>query len=1156
MTKGCEANSRFGFMHKICKLRRKIMNYKLITMVSLVILGFCARATTLFFAGDSTLHSRKYISTDDTADTRCLGSWCDEIENVVHAHVNVVNLAYSGTSTKSFIDEGRWAELLSCVQAGDWVYIQFGHNDQKDNDLRRYAPAAGAYTENLKRFVADVRARHAYPVLGTPMARRFFRKDDPNRVQDGLHEYPDVVRRLGRELNVQVVDMNAFSRELIETTAKDETLTWFRAYVEGTDMTHPTVKGAKIIAKKFIEKVKGSGTDFAKLFRSDYENIITAQNVTDAWLETSAGECWQLDWAWREREVPLTANLQPKLEAFDKDGKSVFCQNVGRRQQRVFDPKDLSVQKWRVYASVARADGVKLPDPHYSLARVTLPSSTQKIRLSVSRSGDRVNICDVRMGGVKLSSIPSQPHHHYPKIDDSAQQVLTDEELDTVLAARKKCYPKIVRRGDRSELLVNGCVILPRIWKTTPHDCPARLPAIGQSSDKGFDVMLVCFAPNSCKAEPGDSGGIWRIDGSVDSGKVQRELRRYLKRAPNAMLMLCLSMTPPPGWAENHPSEIYRNELGKFGIFTNCRITDFRDTIVYDAKKNESPAFSYTSTQFAQDGASFLEKLFAAIEEMPEGKAVIGIYCCGGSDGQWLDEFDNYVPGRQAADYSDCAKAGFARFRRIKYGRDDIEVRVPSAKEFWDESRQHYAIGRSTLMSDWCEFLSRSTTEMRLAFARGIKKGSKGRVLVGGYSPNSGIAGYPLISQTYSKGLYESPYYDFFAAVPSYEREHADPVIAAIFDGSCLNRNKLYVSELDLRTPDVCNWGFWGNEFWVENHDVSTFRRKALCFAMNAVTHGGAYHAYDMDGGWYATEAAQATWKRVNEICGMAHAMPMSNERIAFVGGERYWDFQSFATGRVFSYMLRELPRTALSFCGVPFNSYLVDEVLDNLNAELPKVVIFGDLSTISFEQYQSLRDRFARDGRVIVWQWRPGYFTPDGKKIEADLGIKENAKAFGKLPATGGRIVDALLFGVRGTVMAQLPYYGLEFAPVCETDEKRGWKPLVYFRGEEDIPALSVKRGTDCVEVYASLPGGITPQLCRNLVREAKLAPLVETNEISGYGSGFFYIVAQSDGYKSFRLPYGVKPGRVLEGPSFSQRGNGYQTYMKRGQIFILSVK
>ena len=131
----------------------------------------CVLAADIFFAGDSTLHSRRYLDTREyPAEERCLGSWCDELEHFLKPGVRIVNPAYSGTSTKSFRDEGRWAKLLKQVKPGDFVYIQFGHNDQK-KDPRRYAAADGAYKENLRRFAEEVRAKGGKPEIGRASCR-------------------------------------------------------------------------------------------------------------------------------------------------------------------------------------------------------------------------------------------------------------------------------------------------------------------------------------------------------------------------------------------------------------------------------------------------------------------------------------------------------------------------------------------------------------------------------------------------------------------------------------------------------------------------------------------------------------------------------------------------------------------------------------------------------------------------------------------------------------------------------------------------------------------------------------------------------------------------------------------------------------------------
>jgi hypothetical protein len=879
--------------------------------------------------------------------------------------------------------------------------------------------------------------------------------------------------------------------------------------------------------------------------------------IEDAVFESKPGEEWQLDWSWRERKMPRTAFVRPFLQAWDADGKSVYSQNVGVAQQSVYDPKDLSVHKWRIYASIAAGPDNKAGTRSFtSLARITLPHTTRRVRISLTRLGDPAEIDQVTMGVIKRSEPLAQRACSFPKMSEEGFKILTDAELDAHLAKREKAVPQLVANGDRTELIINGKPIIPRIFKGPGKSVANQLAGVSVFSRRGFNIFTMGFGfGESHDPRFASNTGIWRPDGSCDVEKVRLRIREYLKRFPDGYFMLNFGVAPYNGWGERHPSEIYRNEQGGYGAFVGCRVKAFHDKPVFDYAKGEYPAVSYTSTVFAQAAADFIERLFAAIEDMPEGKAVIGAYCCGGTDGQWLDLFDNHVSVKQAADYSDVARRRFAEFRRRKYGRDDIDVRIPSVDAIWDRTNQFYAVHTSTSQSDYFEFLARATTQFRLTLAKGIKRGSKGRVLVGSYSPAGGLEGFPLISATYTKGLLTSPDYDFFAVVPNYMREHVDPVIAAIYDGSCLNRSKLYISELDLRSGDVRNWGFWGSDFWAENHNAATFRRKALYFAANALTHGGAFHAYDMDGGWYATDASRAVWEKTNEMADHAHPMPLADERIALVGGERFYDFQSFGKNRVVPYFVREQPRTALCLSGVPWNQYLLEEVMASDGVKMPKVVIFTDLSTVSRQQFSELRQRYARDGRVLVYSWRPGMFAADGGRIEEELGLRPADRAYGKVGYADGQSKDPLMRGVSGMLIPSYPYYYIEYAPVVSPDPAAGWKTLANFAGT-NIPALAVRREAGFTEVYTSFPGGITSQLCRNFVREAGLEPLLETDELSGYGSGIFYMVAQTDGDKRFRLPKGVVPDKVLEGPAFKKEGKGYVVRLRRGAIFVLAVK
>ena len=117
------------------------------------------------------------------------------------------------------------------------------------------------------------------------------------------------------------------------------------------------------------------------------------------------------------------------------------------------------------------------------------------------------------------------------------------------------------------------------------------------------------------------------------------------------------------------------------------------------------------------------------------------------------------------------------------------------------------------------------------------------------------------------------------------------------------------------------------------------------------------------------------------------------------------------------------------------------------------------------------------------------------------------------------------------------------------------GWKALADFQGT-DVPAVSAKRFKDHAEVFIANPGLIPQQFVRNLCEEAGFSPLLETDDISGYGAGIFYILSTKDGDKHFRLPKGVSPDKVLYGPACRPKGNGYFVSLPRGKVFVLSVK
>jgi len=183
----------------------------------------------IYLAGDSTMAEK-------TPDKRPETGWGEMLEkHFTPGHIKVENHARNGRSTRSFIAENLWQEIVDKLKPGDYVFIQFGHNDEKVGTDRYASP--DDYGLNLKRFVADVRAKHANPVLLTPVMRRSFDKE--GKFADTHGAYPDVVRKVAAELKVPLIDMHRASEKVLVQYGADESRKLFLQLKAGEDPNYP-----------------------------------------------------------------------------------------------------------------------------------------------------------------------------------------------------------------------------------------------------------------------------------------------------------------------------------------------------------------------------------------------------------------------------------------------------------------------------------------------------------------------------------------------------------------------------------------------------------------------------------------------------------------------------------------------------------------------------------------------------------------------------------------------------------------------------------------------------------------------------------------------------------------------------------------------------
>ncbi len=210
----------------------------------------------LFLIGDSTMANKLPADAPETG-------WGMVLPQLVTAGIEVQNHAVNGRSTKSFRTLGHWQKVQTALRPGDWVLIQFGHNDSKVADTARYAAPQTDYRANLIRYIQETRAKGANPVLITPVMRRKF--DAAGQFVDQHGEYPGVVKAVAAQYKVPLLDLHARSRDLLVAEGPEASKHLFMNFVGGIypkflqakeDNTHFSPYGAALMASLVADEIR------------------------------------------------------------------------------------------------------------------------------------------------------------------------------------------------------------------------------------------------------------------------------------------------------------------------------------------------------------------------------------------------------------------------------------------------------------------------------------------------------------------------------------------------------------------------------------------------------------------------------------------------------------------------------------------------------------------------------------------------------------------------------------------------------------------------------------------------------------------------------------------------------------------------------------
>jgi len=207
---------------------------------------------TVYMIGDSTMANKQPNRFPETG-------WGMAFSKLFTEDVIIDNRALNGRSTKSFINENQWKPIVELLKEGDYVLIQFGHNDEKV-DKPTVGTTIEEFKNNLEKYIVETRLAKAQPILLTPINRWKF--DSVGTFIDTHGAYPNAVREVAKKMNVPLIDMHLKTKNLMQKVGAVEAQTWFNHleknvhpnYPEGIkDNTHFNEKGANQMASLVVE---------------------------------------------------------------------------------------------------------------------------------------------------------------------------------------------------------------------------------------------------------------------------------------------------------------------------------------------------------------------------------------------------------------------------------------------------------------------------------------------------------------------------------------------------------------------------------------------------------------------------------------------------------------------------------------------------------------------------------------------------------------------------------------------------------------------------------------------------------------------------------------------------------------------------------------
>jgi lysophospholipase L1-like esterase len=204
----------------------------LLSVITITLLSFTNKQKiTVYLIGDSTLSIKAVNTYPETG-------WGMPFAWFFNSDVKVDDRAMNGRSASSFVKENRWQPIVDSLKPGDYVLIQFGHNDEVPTKKTYTTPEQ--YVTYLTKYVKETQEKGAFPVLITPVARRSF--DENGKIVDTHKQYAQLVRDLAKKLDVPLIDLTAKSMDLLQQLGEDKSAMLYNHLKAGENPNYPKGK--------------------------------------------------------------------------------------------------------------------------------------------------------------------------------------------------------------------------------------------------------------------------------------------------------------------------------------------------------------------------------------------------------------------------------------------------------------------------------------------------------------------------------------------------------------------------------------------------------------------------------------------------------------------------------------------------------------------------------------------------------------------------------------------------------------------------------------------------------------------------------------------------------------------------------------------------